>query len=284
MTRRRKRVFYRTVTDRVILWDKKLEPVTYSIYLEHTKPIALRFFTEYQAIHEYLIKLVKDVLGKYPDESSKQHAYMWYAQGIWYCTQRYKAKALRNEVNALFVYWYMLGLQEEPMREIAKKLGIKIDEWDYILDPIAMPVSVVVKKTIDELLTERGVYDVLERSEYIPAYIEPYVNKIEISEVKEYEIIDTTKLIELPTIHLIDGYVDATKSNVDLTFNFYIKTHPETDFIPYYSITVSKADLKNAVYISSRPSYYGIKVNVKPVSSPSSPFFIYYTIFIRKIK
>ena len=284
MSRRRRQTIDRNPLSRVELWDRKLEPETYRTYLTAVKPIALRKFSEYQCIHESLIKIVKDVISKYPNETTRQHAYMWYAQGIWYCTQRYKDDALRKEANALFMYWLMLGLREEPLREIAIRLGVKIDDWNYLLDPIAMPIANIVKKSIDELLIERRVYEILERSEYIPAYIEPYINKIEISEEKEYEIIDTTKLIELPIIHLVDGFVDATRSNVDLIFNYYIKTHIEANFIPYYSITISQTDLKYAVYIQSRPSFYGIKITVKPSTVPSTPFTIYYTIFIKKVK
>jgi len=284
MVRRRRRTIDRNPINRVIMWDSKLEPETYGRYLVLTKEIARRAFTRYQFIHEELIRIVKQVLSKYPSEVAREHAYMWFAQGIWYITQRYSDKALQKEADALFTYFLFLGLREDALREIAEKLGVKISDYDTLLDPVAMPVSNIVKRVIDELLIERRVYDILERSEYIPAYIEPYSGKVEVSEVVEYTLIDTTKIVDTPIIHIVEGFVDATKSNTDLVFTYYVKVHEESNYIPYYSVTVSQADLQNAVYIMSRPSYYGVKITIKPATTPSSPYLVYYSFFIRKIK
>ena len=171
MTRRRKRVVFRTVSDRIELWDKKLEASTYATYLERVKPLALRLFAEYQVVHEQLIKIVKDVTAKYPDEYAKQHAYMWYAQGIWYCRQRYRDEALQREVDALFVYWYMLGLKEEPMREIANRLGVKISSWEELSARLPMSEKVIyegVKKALAEVFTGVPIHDTVHEIKYDP--------------------------------------------------------------------------------------------------------------------
>ena len=284
MARRRRATIDRNPISRIELWDRKMEPDVYARYLTAVKPLALRKFAEYQVVHEELIRMVKEVLAKYPEESAKQHAYMWFAQGVWYCKQHYNSKALEKEVNALFVYWYMLGLREEPMREICARLGISLPDWETILDPLAMPIYTSIKKALDELLTERRVYDILERTEYIPAFIEPLVKSIEISEKKEYLLVDTTQVVDVPIIHFMQVFIDATRSNVDLTFREYIKVHEETDFIPYFSQTLTLDELKEAVYILTRPSLYGLKLTVEPYSTPSSPFKIYYVAFISKVK
>jgi len=147
MTRRRRAVAHRTVAQRLKLWDRKLEPDTYAVYLTQVKDMARDKFLRYQAVHEYLIKIVKDVVSKHPEETARQHAYMWFAQGLWYCTQRYSDAALQREADALFLYYLALGLREYVLREVACRLGVKISDWSTLLERIGMSEDVIYRGT-----------------------------------------------------------------------------------------------------------------------------------------
>jgi len=155
MSRRRRQTIDRNPLSRVELWDRKLEPETYRTYLTAVKPLALRKFSEYQCIHESLIKEVKEILAKFPEETSKQHAYMWFTQGIWYCTQRYEDKALLNEVGALIWYWYLLGLKWNVLKKLTFALGVDfdqaikvtIDKILVILKELGVPIGMAFFKT-----------------------------------------------------------------------------------------------------------------------------------------
>lgn len=138
---------YRTPEQRAKLWDRKMNAEVYAVYLGRTKPIALDKIIQYQAIHEELIKIVKSVISKYPDELIREHAYVWFAQGIWYCKMRYRDEALQREANALFIYWLALGLREEPLREIAQQLGVTIDPTERIL---AKQLGILVSEQVYE--------------------------------------------------------------------------------------------------------------------------------------
>jgi len=171
MTRRRRKVAFRTPFHRIQMWDKKMESTTYAIYLERTKPFALQKFAEYQVTHEYLIRVVKSVTAKYPEESNRQHAYMWFAQGIWYVRMRYSSQALQKEADALFLYWFYLGLKEEVLREIANKLGVTISSWDKLLGRLGMSEEIVykgTKKALQETLNDVDVNPVDVSFEYDP--------------------------------------------------------------------------------------------------------------------
>lgn len=166
-----------------------MEPSTYAIYLERTKPIALPKFMMYQSIHEQLIQIVKNITSRYGIESVKQHAYMWYVQGLWYISNRYKSKAKQIECDALFVYWYLLGLKEDVLRQLAKALGIKISSWEEI----SKRIPVVAPPLTEEIIyrgTKRALAETLER-------VETDLTDIEITydaENRPIEIIKTDKV------------------------------------------------------------------------------------------
>jgi len=159
MTRRRRSTIDRSPFSRVELWDRKMNGKVYSIYLQNVKPLALRKFTEYQIVHEELIKIVKETLSKYPQEISREHSYMWYIQGIWYVIQRYTDEARQKEVDALYMYWLLLGLNDEILRELAMRLGVKISSIETILGKVGVSLGVSVdtiyqgtKKALQETL------------------------------------------------------------------------------------------------------------------------------------
>ena len=126
MTRPRKRIVYRSPIHRARLWDRKMDGATYAAILDRVKPIALPQFAQYQVVHEHIITEVKRILERYPGESGRAHAYVWYAQGIWYVTQRYKDEAMRKEADSLYLYWYLLGLNSDALREIAWRFGVDV--------------------------------------------------------------------------------------------------------------------------------------------------------------
>jgi len=170
MTRRRRAVAHRTVAQRLRMWDRKLEPDTYAVYLTQVKDMARDKFLRYQAVHEYLIKIVKDVVSKHPDETARQHAYMWFAQGLWYCTQRYSDTALQREADSLYIYYLCLGLKDEALREVASRLGVKISPISYIVEKvIGLKVGVLTSEQVYE-----GTKQALEE------VVEPYLRKPDI--------------------------------------------------------------------------------------------------------
>ena len=136
MSRKRRRTIDRNPFHRVMLWDRKLEPETYAIYLTRVKDLAREKFEYYQVVHEFLIKLVREVLSHYPEESHRMHAYMWYAQGLWYIIQRYGkptgSPAMQIEVDSLYLYFLSLGLKDLPMRAIAQRMGVTISKKEEI--------------------------------------------------------------------------------------------------------------------------------------------------------
>jgi len=171
MTRRRRATIDRTPYNRAEMWDRKVEPSVYTIYLTRTKDMAFRKILYYQSIHEELIRIVKNTLSKYPDETSKQHAYMWYIQGLWYIKQRYSDKALQVEADALFIYFLFLGLKENILRELAQRLGICISTIDKLLERLGMSEEIVyrgTKKALQETLHTVEVNPVDVTFEYDP--------------------------------------------------------------------------------------------------------------------
>jgi len=94
--------------------------------LQLTRNLALEGERAYQPQHEEIIRRVKAIIGNYGSESVRQHAYVWFAQGVWYAKQKYSSLALQKEVNALFMYFYVLGLNESALRDIAASFGVTI--------------------------------------------------------------------------------------------------------------------------------------------------------------
>ena len=129
------------------------------ILLKKTRRLALEGEIGYQGIHEEIIRKVKAVLAYYGSESVRTHAYVWYAQGLWYAKNRYGSQALQKEANALFMYFYVLGLQENALRDIAKAFGINIPPISDIVGITPMSEEIVYKGT------KRALKETLERVE-----------------------------------------------------------------------------------------------------------------------
>lgn len=159
MARKRKPKTFRTPSQRAMRWYKKMEPTTYATYLSRTKDLAFRDFLEYQVIHEQIIRLVREVTSKYGQDYGITQGYMWFAQGIWSAKQRFTSETLQKKADAIFLYWYIIGLKEELMREIALKLGVKISDWDKLLGRVGMSEELIYRGT------KRALQETLERVE-----------------------------------------------------------------------------------------------------------------------
>ncbi len=187
--RRRKSVVTRTVSQRIRKWDAKVRGDVYAEIMKTVKPIALERFSRYQPIHDYLINVVRNVINQYGIDYGIMQEYVWYAQGLWYLTQKYRSKALQVEADATFCYYVFRGRDESILRAIAKRLGIEISDWNTIL----MRVGIRVVPLTEEVVyrgTKRALAETLER-------VETDLTDIEITydtENRPIEIIKTDKI------------------------------------------------------------------------------------------
>lgn len=159
MPARRRRVFHRTSVNRAKMWDRKMSPAIVATYLESVKPMALERVQWYQAIHEHIISLVKDVLANYPYEAQIAQEYVWYASELWQLTQKYTSVALIIEADAVFLKYKYRGRNEDALREIARRLGIEISDWETILSRLGMSEEMVYRGT------KKALQETLERVE-----------------------------------------------------------------------------------------------------------------------
>jgi len=159
MGKKRRKILHRTSANRARMWDKKMSPTAYAAYLEATKPMALEKIQYYQAVHEHLISLVKDVVCTKGQEPHLIHEYMWFACEIWQATQRYRSRALQIEADATFLKYLYRGRDETTLREIAKRLGIQISDWEVLLGRLVVSEQAVYRGT------KRALAETLERVE-----------------------------------------------------------------------------------------------------------------------
>jgi len=158
--RRRKSVVTRTVSQRIRKWDAKVRGDVYAEIMKTVKPIALERFSRYQPIHDYLINVVRSVINQYGIDYGIMQEYVWYAQGLWYLTQKYRSKALQVEADATFCYYFFRGRNEDILRAIAKRLGIEISDWGTLLKRVGVLTEEMVYRG-----TKRALAETLERVE-----------------------------------------------------------------------------------------------------------------------
>jgi len=149
----------RRASQRSRKWYKKVDPVTYARILSQVKDLAYQDFSEYQPIHEEIIRIVKGTLENYPTEYPLTHGYVWYAQGIWYAVNKFGGQTRQKMADATFLYWYKMGLKEAPMREIAAKLGVEISPWEALVPIRGITMEDVYRGT------KRALKETLERVE-----------------------------------------------------------------------------------------------------------------------
>lgn len=188
MGRKRRSLAYRTASQRVRKWDAKVKGDVYAMILEDVKPLALERFAPYQVTHEWLISLVKNIIGKYGFDHQITQEYMWYAQRLWYLTQRYRSKALQLESDAIFVYYVYRGRSETILREIASALGIKISSWDNIYRRLGMSEEIIYRGT------KRALKETLERVATDTTDVDiTYDAEGRIKEITKYDKVTGTK-------------------------------------------------------------------------------------------
>jgi hypothetical protein len=206
MTRKHRSKTFRTVAQRVERWDKKLNARDYAVILDRVKPFAKELFMEYQAVHESLISKVRDIVSRYGEESQRLQTYMWFAQGVWYCAQRYKDRALQREVNALYAYFTILGLNKECLRDIACSIAVCPEE--------VLTISKAEGESIDVSTVYQGVKKAIEDT-LIPLLDQTLVNEIvpvlkdKIAKVLDSEILQILK----------DPDVYTDKINMKISYN-----------------------------------------------------------------
>lgn len=140
-------------------WLNKTRPEDTFYLLRKTRGLSIEAEKEYQPLHENLIRRVKQVLYRYGSESVRTHAYVWFAQGLWYAKERYSSMALQKEANALFMYFYLLGLNEDALRDVARSFGINIPPISDIVGITTMSEEIVYQGT------KRALKETLERVE-----------------------------------------------------------------------------------------------------------------------
>lgn len=149
MPARRRRTLDRNPIRRFQLWDAKMKPDIVAQRLRDTKELAKPKMLSYQVTHEYLISLVRDVLSKFPSEAARHQSYMWLAQGIWECTQKFTGPALERCAVQKYLVRRVEGLDDTAMRIIAARLGVRLPSWDTILVKyLNVPIQVTTVETV----------------------------------------------------------------------------------------------------------------------------------------
>ena len=166
MPARRRRTMDRNPIRRFQLWDAKMKPDIVAQRLRDTKELARPKMLSYQVTHEYLISLVRDVLSRFPSEAARHQSYMWLAQGIWECSQRFTCQALERCAVQKYLVRRVEGLDDTAMRIIAARLGVRLPPWDKILtEYLNVPVS------IGGVTTVWG-YPLVKQGTLAPVYIQ----------------------------------------------------------------------------------------------------------------
>lgn len=149
MPARRRRTMDRNPIRRFQLWDKKMKPDIVAQRLRDTKELARPRMLSYQVTHEYMISLVRDVLSRFPSEAARHQSYMWLAQGIWECTQKFTGPALERCAVQKYLVRRVEGLNDTAMRIIAARLGVRLPSWDTILVKyLNVPIQVTTVETV----------------------------------------------------------------------------------------------------------------------------------------
>jgi len=160
------------------MWYRKVDGDVYKLIISRVKDYSFNAVVEYQAHHERIIKIVKNVIDSFGEDPSKKHAYVWFAQGVWYCCQRYKDEALVRETSALYIYWRALGLNPDVLRRIASGICVELPDDETILTKylgiklVGMSEDIVyrgTKRALQETLHGVDVNPTETSYEYDPA-------------------------------------------------------------------------------------------------------------------
>lgn len=144
MTRKRRSTITRSPVLRAKMWDAKMDADTYLRQLQASKPIRIDMVAEYQAIHEQLISLVKNILAP-KGLSHLTHEYMWYAEELYKASQTYSGQALQNKVNTVYVKYLAKNLDNDALIKIANFFGVTPDPPEKIFKTLApMPSKCII--------------------------------------------------------------------------------------------------------------------------------------------
>lgn len=177
MPAKRRRTMDRDPVRRFMLWDRKLTPDTVAQRIRDVKPLARERMLSYQVTHEYLIALVRDVLRGFPGEAARHQSYMWLAQGIWECSQRFTGQALLRCAVQKYLARRVEGLDDTAMRIIASRLGVRLPPWDVILSEyLKVPIQVAAPATT-------WGYPVVRLGTLMPVYIQAEQSGLDIKVV-----------------------------------------------------------------------------------------------------
>jgi len=221
------------------MWDAKVKGDIYATQLKAVKPIVLDRVAGYQATHEYLISLVRNVVGQYGTEGALVHEYMWYAQKLWKLTQTYKSNALQLQADALFLWYLARGRDELILRTIARTLGIKVSDTEVIFERIGLVV----------LLKEIGKGTLI----------------MDGSEQTVIEYIGTA---------VIQGYVDLQNMTAgdEVRVRVYVKIREDGEYKVYADDTYSGVQPQPALYFVPKLSGYAFKVTLQQIAGVYKSF------------
>jgi hypothetical protein len=151
MPSRRRAGHPRTASERLALWDAKMDERVYSQLLPKLKPMARNDEAVYQAEFDRLLAIVKRVLEESTEFYNTQ-AYMWYA-----LTQRLSGPALQKEADALYLWHLARGRDDVALRAIARALGVEISPLEDIIDTVLAPklMKVIAQGTVKADGTEQ---------------------------------------------------------------------------------------------------------------------------------
>jgi len=239
MPARRRRTASRSPSQRFRMWDAKVKGDVYATQLKAVKPIVLDRVATYQATHEYLISMVRNIVGQSGDEGALIHEYLWYAQKLWKFAHTYKSKALQLQSDALFLWYLARGRNEVILRTVALALGIKISSTENIIERIWVPI----------LLQEIG---------------------------KGTLIADGTEqtLLEYVGMAMIQGYIDLQNMTEGDTVRIraYVKIIEDGDYKLYEEEVYSGAQPQPALYFVPKLSGYAFKATLEQIAGVYKSF------------
>jgi len=248
MPARRRRTASRSPSQRFRMWDAKVKGDVYATQLKAVKPIVLDRVATYQATHEYLISMVRNIVGQYGDEGALIHEYLWYAQKLWKFAHTYKSKALQLQSDALFLWYLARGREEVLLRTIASSLGIKISSSEEIWERIGVPalLAVIGKGT----LTADGTQQIL--LEYLGTAV-------------------------------IQGYIDLSNmaEGDQVRIRSYVRIREDGDYKPYGDEIYDGIQPQPALYHMPRLSGYAFRVTLQQTAGVYKSFDY---LFVRGLK
>jgi hypothetical protein len=239
MPSRRRAGHPRTASERLALWDAKMDGDIYARTLQKLKPLAREGEATYQAEFDRLLAIVKRVLEGSTEFYNAQ-AYMWYAEKLWSLTQRFSGPALQKEADALYLWHLARGRDDIALRAIAKALGVNISPLETIIENVMAPLllSILAQGTITADGTEQTVVE--------------YTGKIS----------------------QISGYIDL--SNMEdgdaVTVKLYVKIKPDGGYKLYHAETFNDKQEEPALYILPKVTGIAYKVTIQQTKGTYKSF------------